>query len=432
MLKIAIAFENFAGAGHAGIVSKLAQSIDDIGGETVCITGSGLPTGSGRFFNFPVSTRFVALPTIEKDPATGRAELTARGLTYDQDIEFQQKRTEKIITGLRHERPQILVTDSWPFGKGNLDTELLPVLDTARQLDIQIVPMVRDVGFYPQHRKNMSSEQIDGHIAAIVNNQTRGILITGDQNLFRLEDWYPQAADTMMVDRFYPGYFSQPPKQRHDFVSETDRPVVFSLGGGFVPEPDLNITQAVLSNHEKSPWRNHPLWFFLSPDCPERHAETIKSWADQNNKIVMITDGKSDDYQQAIADSVASISTCGLNTCVEVMRSSMVYNTPIIFIPRYKGGYSLDQEQTFRAKKLDDIGISTNITATDYADESAYLNRLEKAQNRPVIANMNYEMNGSENAAHILANMADDSMRYNIERFRKRPKQSARPHSLCA
>ena len=419
MLKIAVCYENFAGVGHAGIVSKLAHEVAAFGGETVCITGSGLPTTSGKMFNFPPEASFVALPTLEKDAKTGRAEFTSRGLTYEADTAFQEERADTIIKTLRHERPQILITDSWPWGKGKLDAEMLPVLDEAKALGIQIMPMIRDVGFYPNHRKDMTPQQIDDHIAAIVNDQTRGIIITGDQNMFTLEDWYPQAA-AITTERFYPGYFSETPKQRQDFLNGQDRPVVFSLGGGFVPNPDLLITEAVLTNHEKSQYKHHPLYFFISHDCPEASFEKIKGWAAHNNRITLIQGASSDEYQQHLANSAASISQCGLNTCVETLRTAMTTNIPVIYVPRYKGEHSLDQEQTFRAAKLDRLGMATMMNPDHYHDSNLYLDRLAFAAQRPVIANMNYNMNGARNAAEILYNIAGEAIRAGVTRYTTR------------
>lgn len=326
--------QHLLGIGHfrrAALIAREAAAQ----GLQVTVASGGLPVPDADFG----AARVVQLdpPIKSKDEAFSALVLDDGSLLDDAT---KEKRRDQLLALFAAERPKVLLTEMFPFGRRQVRFELLPLLEAARSADWhpQIVSSVRDI---------LTTLKQPGKIAWIVETAQRfydRILVHGDPNLIPFERTFPEVA--ALGDRIrYTGYVvdSRIPEQ----PAQTSGEILVSTGGGAVAEP---LVRAVLEAYPTSPYRDRPWRVLIGYSLAEARFQALRAQALRIEAPPgLVVERSRADFLTLLSQAALSISQAGYNTSLEVLAAGV----PAVVVPFAAGGES---EQTLRARLLAEGG----------------------------------------------------------------------------
>ncbi len=375
------------GLGH--LVRSLALARALAGQFRVVLLNGGLfPEG----ITVPRKVEVVDLPPL------GMSEdgtLISRDPRYSV-AEAQRRRLETMLAVFQALRPAVLFIELFPFGRRKFAGELLPLLDAARGLGSTspvILCSLRDILV----NGRAGQAEHDERASVLANRYFDAVLVHSDPGFARLEDSFCPRTP-LAIPVHYSGFVipeSSPPvptpvERRHE--------IIVSAGGGLVGEPLLRA--AVEAHRRLWPSQRLATRLIAGPFFPER------AWSDLLGDI-RTSEGLSldrcvPDLVAAMAASAASVSQCGYNTALDVLRSGV----PALVVPYGDGG---ENEQMHRARRLERAGAlrvldPMRLNGITLAEEIAQLLRFTP---QPVAL----DVDGAVHSARIVARLVQDHCR---------------------
>jgi len=352
-LRILIHVQHLLGTGHfrraAAIGSALAQA-----GHEVEIVSGGPPlphpgVGAARLFQLP------ALRTADSGFAT---LIDEQGKPID--AAWKNRRRDLLLGRFAALRPDVLITELFPFGRRQLEFELLPLLEAARARSPRplILCSLRDVLVVPRDANKVTR--------ALERAQTYDrILVHGDPALIDLPSSYP-ASRTLGERVVYTGYIMAPPSP--DPPGEDGREeIVVSSGGGAVGARLLETALAAQALCEPGRrWR-----FLLGADLPEEARQRLLARRGPRT----IVENSRADFAGLLRRCHVSLSQAGYNTVMDILQA----NTRAVLVPFAGGG---ETEQAQRAAALAARGWATVLDEARL-DAAGLAAALTKAGQRP-------------------------------------------------
>ena len=150
--KVLFYVQHLLGIGHLKRATTLARAMTDAGLQVTVVSG-------GEYV--PViddsGMEFVQLPAIRAEDRTFKTLVNMKGAQLSDAL--KEKRRNKLLNLFNEICPEILMIELFPFGRRQLEFEVLPLLDTANGADMRpiIVSSVRDILV----EKNNSSREAD-------------------------------------------------------------------------------------------------------------------------------------------------------------------------------------------------------------------------------------------------------------------------------
>lgn len=397
--------ETLIGSGHMRIVSHLSRALQNRGVDVYVLSSKG-SQGKGSDFDFGL-TKFIDLPNLFRDAASGKSFLTHNNVHYLDDLGFQQERFASIADAMDRIKPDIFLTETWPLGKGFWDKELLPVLDKVNGtpwVSPYIATIARDVTCYPNHRQWLSDEGNANEAVRIINEYFDDVIVTGDHRFIELEDSFPKASQ-IKTPIYYAGYFASETLDRAE-MPQSEREVVVSSGSGYKQDCFKYYSAAIharqLSSFSQNPWR-----ILVSHDCPEDDMIKLQGIASQmEDPNSIIIERNRPDFRQLIANAAATISFGGRNTTTEVLGVKQKYDVPVLIYPRASDKLDV-AEQQLRTIKLADMGVLGMLTEEDLDEPAEFAARLDQTARITSGTYLRVDMNGADAAADIIVKGAD-------------------------
>jgi predicted glycosyltransferase len=280
---------------------------------------AGLETGKARL---------VQLPPLRAADASFRSLVDEGGAPVD--TAWKQRRAQLLLQAFHDLRPDVLITELFPFGRRNLEFELLPLLDAARTAAPRplILCSLRDVLVAPRE-----AAKVDRAI-----ERARGydrILVHGDPALIALEASYP---DVMTLARriVYTGYVAAPPSPEAPAGDGVDE-VLVSSGGGAVGARLLETALAARSRLADSRrWR-----LLVGADLPADARSRLLAAAGPG----LIVEPARADFPSLLRRCHVSLSQAGYNTTMDILEA----RARAVLVPFAAGG---ETEQPLRARAL--------------------------------------------------------------------------------
>lgn len=326
--------ESQVGSGHMQIAAGSARALEQQGFD-VTIATSESSHRLGRHFDYG-HARVVELPSFQWNPATESYDLTENGLRYEDDPAFQRERTDALTQLIRKTKPELFITESWPFGRRALDAELLPALEQLRETSpqAQYYPLVRDILYYGVDKGDSAQDVVN-----IVNQHADAVMVTGDQKVVTLDHSFEQAhAITKPI--LYPGYFVSELPERDPSVPEAQREVLVSTGGGWLHEHMLPVYESAIRSKHLTEMHNRPWRLLVSDQCPATDIAYLQQLAaddqTQHGGGPIHIERFRSDYKDLLVNAAMVISQGGLNTLLEAARTHELYNTPVVIAPLRK------------------------------------------------------------------------------------------------
>ncbi len=368
--------QHLLGIGHLRRIAALAKACDGLGLEVTVASGGAaiehLDTGDAAL---------VQLPGLRAADASFSRLLDDRG--RDIDDAWRAQRRASSLDLLARVRPQVLVIETFPFGRRQLAFELLPLLDMARAAGASTVSSVRDV---LTARKAVRTEEA----AAWARQLFDHVLVHGDPDFIAFGESFPAAAE--IEDKLvYTGYVASGSPAVAGDLGRGE--IIVSAGGGAVGEGLLRAALEAQAMAGSRRWRllagaNHPEAAFaaLAADAPDN----------------VLVERARPDFPMLLQNAAVSVSQAGYNTAVDLFRS----RTRAVLVPFVGPG---ETEQTLRAKKFEARGLAQCL-----AEDNLTAERLAEAVARalagPPPPLHGIALDGARRGAEMIAGWADDRL----------------------
>jgi len=291
--------------------------------------------------------------------------------------EGERSRVDQLLALLTETRPDIVITEAFPFGRRQMRFELLPFLDAIKAMRPKplLFASIRDI--LQVNKKPGRDEET----VALLKEHFHRVLVHGDKNLTRIEDTFPLAGE--IADQIlYTGLVAPPTP----IPSPERYQVIVSAGGGAVGHKLLNAAVAA-RGLMPSPGR----WCVITgPNLDQASFDDLSAKADTGMDVFRFRS----DFRQLLGSAEVSISQAGYNTVCDVLRAGC----GALLIPFATGG---ETEQTARAEKLTALGLAETIEETAITAEAVAAG-VEAILARPRSGALDLQMDGAAETARLL------------------------------
>lgn len=368
--------QHLLGIGH---VRRAALISDALVAEGVAVTVAfgGFPVPGIAF----AGARVVQLPPARAGDATFSDVLDAAGRPIDDG--WKEARTLCLMGVFADLQPDIVIVETYPFGRRKFGFELEPLLQAARsKAGTRVACSVRDILV----AKDDPAKEAD--MADRARRWFDLVLVHGDPALIAFDATFPYADRIADLIR-YTGYVV-PPRSAVDSGGDSgdgSGEVIVSAGGGAVGAALLRTALAArpLTGLTDQTWR-----FLLGPDVPTETAEFLRGAA--GNGVVV--EQARPDYPALLRRCRLSISQAGYNTVMDVLAAGC----RSVLVPFAGAGES---EQSIRAGLLADRDVAQLLEETAMTPRTL-ARSIAAADSRAPGTVANIRMKGSETSARLI------------------------------
>lgn len=352
--RVLIAVTHLLGAGHLTRAAALARAFADAGHEVTLVSG-GTPAAlvSTRAVR---AVRLLQLPPVRIAGVDFRTLLDEDGRPVD-PVRLAARR-DLLLATLAEVRPEVVITELFPFGRRVLADEFLALVGAAKVLRPcpLIAASVRDILVAPAK---------PGRVADAHQRLARfydAVLVHGDPDLVRLEASWP-VDDRLRALIRYTGYVdagAAPPE-----VADQDRDGIVVSGGSSAV--GLGLTEAALGAARLVPDRSWQV--LLGAGVDRGDEDRLRALAPFN----AVVERARPDFRDLLARAALSVSQAGYNTAVDVLATRV----RAVFVPFEAGR---ETEQRLRAERfaargwgrmLPEADLSADTLAAGVADALA-------------------------------------------------------------
>lgn len=255
--------------------------------------------------------------------------------------EVKRERRDLLFAHLREERPEIFITELYPFGRKAFRFELDPLLAAIRDGSLPkcfCCCSVRDILV----EKTTGREKFELRAVQTLNTFFDGILVHADPEIITLGETFGQVAE-ILVPLHYTGFVAKPgaggdgTRIRQQLgLGASDKLIVASIGGGNVGS---ELLLATIRAFALLAWPNAHLQLFTGPYCDDLSYRMLADHGRDNIGIERFTDR----FPEWLDAADLSISMAGYNTCMNLLQAG---------IPALVHPYKQNREQRLRAEKL--------------------------------------------------------------------------------
>ncbi len=362
----------------------LAGGLEAAGIRVVLVSG-GMPV--------PVldvgASRFEQLPPARATDETFSVLVDEAGKVVDDA--WKARRRERLLAIFDRERPEIVLTELYPFGRRQMRFEIEPLLERARSLRERgglpvIASSVRDIIVAPT--KAGRTEEIVERVRRYYDL----VLTHGDQGVIPFERSFARAADIADLTRST-GYVVGPVPTRQGPGAPGYDEVIVSTGGGAVSEDLLvaAIGARALCNLRGRPWR-----VLIGHNYPEEAFRSCRAGAPRG----VLVERARRDFTQLLANCALSISQGGYNTATEILATG----ARAVCLP-FAGGK--ESEQTLRCRLLAERGVLQMVEKDALSAEQVALAVDRALESQPVQSHV-IDMDGAARSAALLLDLIGD------------------------
>lgn len=370
--KVFFYVQHLLGIGHIARASRIASALVRDGCSVTLVTG-GLPVAG-----FPgEDVTSIALPPVVAASAGFSGLAHKDGTPVDQ--RFLDDRRDLLLAAFHAAKPDIVITEAFPFGRRQMRFELLPLIDAieAAKPRPKLFSSVRDI--LQQQKKAGRDEET----VATLDAHFDGVLVHGDPGFVRLEETFPLA--TRIADKIrYTGLVApqMPPAPSEVFD------IAVSAGGGAVGR---DLIRASLEAARRVAVDQR--WCLITgPNLPEADFLTLQQEAAANTQLVRFRK----DFPSLLRGAQLSISQAGYNTVCDLL----VTGCRSILVPFTAGG---ETEQSVRAERLQALGLATALPEAGLSVDMLATAIVEMlAKPKPTLHSI--DLKGAETSAYIVRN----------------------------
>ncbi|WP_205648795.1 glycosyltransferase family protein [Acuticoccus kandeliae] len=324
MTRVVIWVQHLLGTGHTVRAGAIAHALAAAGAEVTLVLGA----------RPPATLDVAGLDLVELTPvaATDPSFRTIIGEDGTPYAALQAARRARFAETIAAKRPDAILVEAFPFGRGPFEGEIVPVLE-ALDRRVFVASSIRDVLV----RKSPQKERV---MTARARAHFDRIYVHADPAFVRLEDSFAAAGEVAdLID--YTGFVHRPATAPAAPGGDGSDEVIVSAGGGAVGGA---LVEAALGAAALGPsrWR-----ILVSPKMGEGRIAAWRAAAPEN----AVVEPNRPDFGALLARSALSVSQAGYNTVLDVLAAG----TRAIFVPF---AANEETEQTDRAEALARRGLA--------------------------------------------------------------------------
>jgi predicted glycosyltransferase len=342
--RVLIVVTHLLGAGHLTRAAALARAFARAGHKATLVSG-GMPaplvsTEGARFVQLPpVRTRGVEFGTLldEAGAPIGPEHLAARW--------------SALLTALAEARPDVVVTELFPFGRRVLADEFMALVGEARARQPRplLLASVRDILAAPAKPERVA--EAHRRLAELYG----AVLAHGDPALLPLDASWPVDESLRPLLR-YTGYVDEGGPV--DAGAETERAeIVVSGGSSAAALPLLRAAAGAAARHPDRPWR-----LLVGGGVGEADFAELRGTAPGHASV----ERARPDFRALLARAALSVSQAGYNTVVDLLRAG-----PRALLVPFEAGR--ETEQRLRAESLAARGLAAVLPEAELSVEALAL-----------------------------------------------------------
>ena len=374
--RVMIYVQHLLGIGHLMRARRLAEAMADAG-FTVHLVSGGMPIG-GRL---PSGVCTVQLPPIRVSDASFTPLRDAEFVPIDDA--YRLRRRDLLLEACDRARPDVLLFETFPFGRRSLRFELFPLLErveAARPRPL-VVASIREILQLQQKRER--EREMLGWAARWFD----AILVHGDPRFARFEETF-SFTDELTPPVHYTGFVLD--REPAGVEGPRDE-VVVSAGGGGV---GVELLATALSAQPLSKL-SHLTWRVLAGPNIRDDGMARLARAQGRNAIV---ERSRTDFASLLRRAFVSISQGGYNTTMDVMTSGA---KPVV-VPFTGNG---ETEQRARGERLARFGLA--VVVDDRALTPQALAAAVDAAAARTFAPWPFESDGARRTASLLRELLE-------------------------
>lgn len=320
--------QHLLGVGHLSRALALSQGLIAAGCPVTLVSG-GFPAPS---LPRDPQLRWVQLPPVRARDATFSLLEDDAGQPIDDG--WRATRRRALLAAYAATKPQVLITELYPFGRRMMAFELLLLLTVAKDAAKPplIVSSVRDILATPKPERMTAT-------CDLVRRYYDLVLVHGDPKVIPLDATFP-AADSIADRIAYTGYIDAAlridlgPQQKSEPLLD-DQEVLISAGGGAVAWPIIKTVAAArsLSRLKDLPWRCR----IAAHELDEIRMKLGPA------ATGLILEPPQSDFALRLRHCAVSVSRAGYNTVVDILSAQ----ARAVVVPFREAG---ETEQELRAK----------------------------------------------------------------------------------
>ncbi len=325
-MKAFIHVQHLLGTGHVVRAAAIGKALAREGVEVTLASGNRIPP---TLDTGPLTV--IELPGCRSPDATFKSLVTLDGENIDDA--WKSERVKASIQAFEAGGYDLLLTETYPFGRRQLDFELSPLLEAARSQSRPplVATSIRDILV---RKKELWKEQWMADQACRYYDR---ILVHSDPDFIELADSFPFAGQVSDLVRYtgYVGGDARPAANGSDGEDE----VIVSCGGGAVAESLLGAAldaRPLSRRAEDATWR-----VLIGHDIPD---EAFAAYGKSAAKGVIVQRARRD-FPELLKRARLSVSQAGYNTVLDIL----VAGVPAVFVPFAQAN---ETEQTQRASAL--------------------------------------------------------------------------------
>ena len=260
--------------------------------------------------------------------------------------EFRNARRDLLLRTFSDRAPDVLLTEAFPFGRGQMRFELLPLLKLARGRERPplVISSIRDI------LQDRAAPKLQRTVDEI-NTWFDIVLVHADPAFARLEETFAPASDIAGKIR-YTGIVSAPPGKLEGEAFD----VVVSAGGGIAGE---QLLRTAIAAKPMSPLSQARWCLITGPNLNPAVTAELKEGADADTRIFE----HRADFRSLLARAKLSVSQAGYNTAADILRAGC----HAVLVPFASGG---ETEQTVRANRLAERGLAAVVAEAELTPET--------------------------------------------------------------
>lgn len=339
-MKALVHVQHLLGTGHVVRAAALARALAAHGVATTLVSGNRIPPTLDT-----AGLEVVELPAARAGDEAFSSILDEAGRAIDGA--WKARRRDRLLNIFHRVAPDILVTETWPFGRNAFAFEMEPLVEATRSLAVRplVAASVRDI---------LVRKADPGKERRMVERARRGydlVLVHADPAFMRLDDSFGFAGEVVDLTR-YTGYLETGAETPEPPPGDGNDEVIVSCGGGAVGAALLTTAleaRALSRRARNAPWR-----VLVGGDLDDLVLVGLKSRAGAG----IVVERARRDFPGLLKRARLSVSQCGYNTAIDIMAA----NCPAVFVPFARGA---ETEQTQRAETLAARGLAVVVPEAD-------------------------------------------------------------------
>ncbi len=302
------------------------------------------------------------------------------------------RRANRLLELARAWKPELIVTEMYPFGRKSFDGEVRPVLEWAKaRTEAPVVAAsVRDILI-----ARRDQEEFERRVCAVTGKYYDVVLVHGDERYVRLERTFSRAGELGCEVR-YTGYVRRERAARPVAERKPEPRIVVSNGGGKCAAGHDLLKAAVSAAGLLAQKLPHRFEVYTGPLAPAGLEESLRAMAGGGRVEVS---RYTPELCEAMRGAALSISMGGYNTVLDVLAAQ----APALIYPEVGNG---DNEQKARAALLEEMGAVRVLGEADLAPARMAEAILKAVEKRP--ASVAIDLDGAAKTARLLEEMVGE------------------------